>query len=43
MARTIMEMHLDRRPIRRSTAPYIEILTLPGLEKKYIVAIVEFG
>ena len=36
-------MHLDSRPIRGFTHPYVEIFALSGLEEEHIVAIVEFG
>ena len=36
-------MHLDGRPIRGFTHPYVEIFALSRLEKEHIVAIVEFG
>ena len=36
-------MHLDSRPIRGFTHPYIEIFALSRLEKEHIVAIVKFG
>ena len=36
-------MHLDCRPIRSFTHPYIEIFTLSRLEKQHIVAVVKFG
>ena len=36
-------MHLDSRPIRGFTHPYVEIFALSRLEKEHIVAIVQFG
>lgn len=36
-------MHLDSRPIRSFTHPYVEIFALSRLEKEHIVAIVKFG
>lgn len=36
-------MHLDSRPVRGFTHPYIEIFALSRLEKEHIVAIVKFG
>ena len=36
-------MHLDSRPIRGFTHPYVEIFALSGLEEEHIVAIVKFG
>lgn len=41
-SRTILQMHLDSRPIRRLAHPDIKILSLPRLEEKHIVAVVEF-
>ena len=41
--RTVLEVHLDRRSIRRLAHPYVEILPFPRLEKHYIVAIVKFS
>ena len=36
-------MHLDGRPIRGFTHPYVEIFALSRLEEEHIIAIVEFG
>ena len=36
-------MHLDSRPVRGFTHPYVEIFALSSLEKEHIVAIVKFG
>ena len=36
-------MHLDSRPVRGFTHPYIEIFALSRLEKEHIVAIIKFG
>ena len=36
-------MHLDSRPVRGFTHPYIEIFALSRLEKEHVVAIVKFG
>ncbi len=36
-------MHLDSRPIRGFTHPYVEIFALSRLKKEHIIAIVKFG
>ncbi len=41
--RTILQMHLDSRPIWGFTHPYVEIFALSRLEKEHIIAIVKFG
>lgn len=43
MGHTILQMHLDSRPVRGFTHPYVEIFALSRLEEEHIVAIVEFG
>ena len=40
---TVLEVHLNSRPIRRLAHPNVEIFPLPRLEEHDIITVVELG
>lgn len=41
--RTVLEVHLNSRPVGHLAQPYVQVLTLARLEEEDIVAIVQLG
>ena len=42
-AHTVLQVHLDRRPVGRFAHPYVKVLALARLEEENVVAVVELG